>query len=323
LLAEYQARLAAQDSLCAARGLQALDAAGKDGTIKHVMSGVNPQGVSVVSFKVPSAEDLQHDFLWRYQRALPQRGTIGIFNRSHYEECWWSAFTRSSWPPSKCRRRPGERGSGRGATRPSTTGNATWWKTAPASSSWLLNVSKEEQRRRFLDRIDEPQKNWNSRPPTPASANTGTTTRPPSRDAQRHQHQWAPWHVIPADHKWFAHLSVAAVLVDALMDIDPRYPSLSEEQRRELAEAKKQLEAKLQTKRSEDGRLGERRAAHPRRLNAGRRPAAGRAPAAIRPPAADRPCDREPLPEERRRLWPLILTCAGVGQPKRHADRAR
>ena len=244
LLAEYQARLAAQDSYALLVVLQALDAAGKDGTIKHVMSGVNPQGVSVVSFKVPSAEDLQHDFLWRYQRALPQRGTIGIFNRSHYEEVLvvrvHPELLAAQQVPASARRK------------------GIWTRRYAAINDWerhlvengtrvvklLLNVSKEEQRRRFLDRIDEPQKNWKFS----------------AADARERQHwddyqtafsemlsatstKWAPWHVIPADHKWFAHLSVAAVLVDALMDIDPRYPSLSEEQRRELAEAKKQLEA--------------------------------------------------------------------------------
>jgi PPK2 family polyphosphate:nucleotide phosphotransferase len=244
LLAEYQARLAAQDSYALLVVLQALDAAGKDGTIKHVMSGVNPQGVSVVSFKVPSAEDLQHDFLWRYQRALPQRGTIGIFNRSHYEEVLVvrvhpELLAGQHLPPSARRK-------------------GIWPRRYQEINDWerhlvengtrvvklLLNVSKEEQRQRFLDRIDQPQKNWKFS----------------AADARERQHwddyqtafsemlsatstKWAPWHVIPADHKWFAHLSVAAVLVDALMDIDPRYPSLSEEQLRQLAEAKRQLEA--------------------------------------------------------------------------------
>jgi PPK2 family polyphosphate:nucleotide phosphotransferase len=244
LLAEYQARLAAQDSYALLVVLQALDAAGKDGTIKHVMSGVNPQGVSVASFKVPSVEDLQHDFLWRYQRALPQRGMIGIFNRSHYEEVLVVRVHPELLAAQHLPASAGRKG--------------IWARRYQEINDWerhlvengtrvvklLLNVSREEQRQRFLERIEQPQKNWKFS----------------SADAKERQYwdqyqtafsemlsatstKWAPWHVIPADHKWFAHLSVAAVLIDALMDIDPRYPSLSEEQVRQLAAAKQELEA--------------------------------------------------------------------------------
>jgi PPK2 family polyphosphate:nucleotide phosphotransferase len=244
LLTDYQARLAAQSSHAVLVVLQALDAAGKDGTIKHVMSGVNPQGVGVTSFKVPSAEELQHDFLWRYQRALPQRGTIGIFNRSHYEEVLvvrvHPELLAAQHLPAAARRK------------------GIWARRYTAINDWerhlaengthivklLLNISKEEQRRRFLDRIEQPEKNWKFS----------------AADARERQYwddyqtafcemlsatstKWAPWHVIPADHKWFAHLSVAAVMIDALMEIDPRYPEIGEGQRRELAEARKQLEA--------------------------------------------------------------------------------
>jgi PPK2 family polyphosphate:nucleotide phosphotransferase len=243
LLCDYQARLAAQDSYSVLVVLQALDAAGKDGTIKHVMSGVNPQGVAVTSFKVPSDEELQHDFLWRYQRALPQRGTIGIFNRSHYEEVLvvrvHPELVAAQHLPASARRK------------------GVWTRRYAAINDWerhlaengthvvklLLNISKDEQRRRFLDRIEQPEKNWKFS----------------AADARERQYwddyqtafsemlsatssKWAPWHVIPADHKWFAHLSVAAVIVDALMEIDPRYPEIGDEQRRELAEARKQLE---------------------------------------------------------------------------------
>ena len=243
LLAEYQARLAAQDTYALLVVLQALDAAGKDGTIKHVMSGVNPQGVSVVGFRVPSAEDLQHDFLRRYQLALPQRGTIGIFNRSHYEEVLVvrvhpELLATQHLPASASRK-------------------GVWTRRYRAINDWerhlvengtrivklLLNVSKEEQRQRFLQRIELPEKNWKFS----------------AADVRERQHwddyqtafsemlsatstTWAPWYVIPADHKWFAHLSVAGVIINELMDIDPKYPELDEEQRRQLAEAGRQLE---------------------------------------------------------------------------------
>jgi PPK2 family polyphosphate:nucleotide phosphotransferase len=244
LLAEYQARLAAQDSYSLLVVLQALDAAGKDGTIKHVMSGVNPQGVSVVGFRVPSAEDLQHDFLWRYQRALPQRGTIGIFNRSHYEEVLVvrvhpELLAAQHLPSSSVRK-------------------GVWTRRYRAINDWerhlvengtrvvklLLNVSREEQRQRFLERIERPEKNWKFSAADVREREYWDDYQTAfSEMLSATSTKWAPWHVIPADHKWFAHLSVAAVLIDALMDIDPRYPELSDEQRRQLAEAGRQLEA--------------------------------------------------------------------------------
>ena len=249
LLTEYQARLAAQDSYALLVVLQALDAAGKDGTIKHVMSGVNPQGVSVASFKVPSAEDLQHDFLWRYQPALPQRGTIGIFNRSHYEEVLvvrvHPELLAAQHLPDSARRK------------------GVWTRRYRAINDWerhlvengtrvvklLLNVSREEQRQRFLERIDLPQKNWKFSAADVAERRHWNDYQTAfSEMLSATSTKWAPWHVIPADHKWFTHLSVAAVLIDALMEIDPRYPELDEEQRRQLAEAKKQLEAEAPAK---------------------------------------------------------------------------
>ena len=189
LLAEYQDRLAAQDTYGVLVVLQAMDAAGKDGTIRHVMSGVNPQGVRVTSFKQPSAEELRHDYLWRQARSLPARGEIGIFNRSHYEEV---LVVRVHPELSMRERLPPETApaiSGNAATRRSTTGSATWTTTASAVVKLFLNVSREEQRSRFLRRIDQPEKNWKFS--ASDVARTAVLGRLPAcvfRDAQPHQH---------------------------------------------------------------------------------------------------------------------------------------
>lgn len=248
LLSEYQARLAAQDSWGLLMVLQALDAAGKDGTIRHVMSGVNPQGVAVHGFKVPSAEELHHDYLWRYARHLPERGEIGIFNRSHYEEVIVVRVHPENLERQKLPR-PAKRGD-------------VWKRRYREINDWeryltdngfrivklFLNVSREEQRRRFLRRIDLPDHNW----------------KLSARDVQEREHwdayqkaisdvlsktstEWAPWYVIPADRKWFMRIAAGAVLISALMEIDPRFPKVSEEQRRELRKVRQQLEAEALT----------------------------------------------------------------------------
>ncbi len=243
LLADYQARLAAQDTHALLVVLQALDAAGKDGTIKHVMSGVNPQGVDVRGFKVPSAEELSHDYLWRYAIELPARGRISIFNRSHYEE----VLVVRVHPQNLDRQH----------LPPEARGKDVWERRFREINDWerylvdngihivklFLNVSKEEQRQRFLARIDEPEKNWKF------SANDARE-RQYWDDYQRAYEEilsntstkWAPWYVIPADHKWFMRLAAAAVILHALMEIDPQYPEVNLVQRQELAKAKAELE---------------------------------------------------------------------------------
>jgi PPK2 family polyphosphate:nucleotide phosphotransferase len=243
LLADYQARLAAQDVYGVLVCLQSLDAGGKDGTIRHVMSGVNPQGVHVSSFKTPSTEELDHDFLWRYARRLPARGEIGIFNRSHYEEVLVvrvhpELLDRQKLPPE-------------------ARGDGIWRHRYRQINDWeryltdngiklvklFLNLSKEEQRRRFLARIDLAEKNWKFSPndvlerrhwddyqdafSTMLSA-TSTT--------------WAPWYVIPADRKWFARICVSAILAHTLIELDPQYPEVSAESRRLLRSARAELE---------------------------------------------------------------------------------
>ncbi len=241
-LAEYQARLAAQDTYALLVILQAMDAAGKDGTIKHVMSGVNPQGVTVHGFKAPSPEELDHDYLWRYARKLPARGQIGIFNRSYYEE---SLVVRVHPEILKAQKLP-----------PRARGRDIWQRRFREVNDWehylvdngirivklFLNVSKDEQRRRFLRRIDEADRNWKF------SAN----------DVRERQHwdkyqrafsdvlsntstEWAPWYVIPADDKPFARVAAAAVIATTLFDIDPKFPRVDAAAREALQSARVEL----------------------------------------------------------------------------------
>ncbi|MEU7060730.1 polyphosphate kinase 2 family protein [Streptomyces sp. NPDC046197] len=243
LLADYQRRLAAQDTYGVLVCLQALDAGGKDGTIRHVMSGINPQGVRVVGFKVPSEEELDHDYLWRYARHLPRRGEIGIFNRSHYEEV---LVVRVHPENLKRQKLPDA------ARRPDV-----WERRYREINDWeryltdngfkivklFLNLSKEEQRVRFLKRIDVPERNWKFSPADVRErARWDDYQRAFSQMLSATSTPWAPWYVIPADHKWFARLCAAAVLADTLIDIDPQYPHVSDRTRQELAEVKRELE---------------------------------------------------------------------------------
>jgi PPK2 family polyphosphate:nucleotide phosphotransferase len=233
MLAEYQARLAAQDTYGLLVVLQAMDAAGKDGTIRHVMSGVNPQGVSVHSFKVPSSEDLDHDFLWRYQKVAPERGSIAIFNRSHYEEVLvvrvHPEFLEKQKLPRALRH-----------------GRDIWQRRYRSINDWehhlvengirvvklFLNVSNEEQRRRFLSRIDEPDKNWKFSSNDAKERTFWNDYQKAFAEMLSHTStEHAPWYVIPADSKPFARVAAAAVIANELIDIDPRYPRVSKEQR--------------------------------------------------------------------------------------------
>jgi PPK2 family polyphosphate:nucleotide phosphotransferase len=244
LLAEYQDRLAAQDTYGVLVVLQALDAAGKDGTIRHVMSGVNPQGVAVHNFKVPSTEELNHDFLWRYARCLPARGQIGIFNRSHYEEV---LVVRVHPELLEHQRLP-----------PPAIGPNLWKRRYREINDWerylvdngirvvklFLNISREEQRRRFLKRIDLAEKNWKfSASDVTERAYWDQYQEALSEMLTHTSTERAPWHVIPADHKWFARIAAGAVLVRTLIEIDPHYPTVDPETRQALQEARVKLEA--------------------------------------------------------------------------------
>ena len=244
MLAEYQDRLAAQDTYGVLVVLQALDAAGKDGTISHVMSGVNPQGVSVASFKSPSVEELDHDYLWRCAKCLPARGDITIFNRSYYEE----VLVVRVHPEFLAAERV-----------PAATKKVDIWKRRYRDiNNWerylvdngfrivklFLNISKEEQRRRFLARLDEPDKNWKFSAADAAERKYWDDYQEAFSEMLSHTStSWAPWHVIPADHKWFARVAAAAVIVDALAKIDPQFPTPTAEAKQGLDQARAALEA--------------------------------------------------------------------------------
>jgi len=244
LLADYQARLAAQDRHGVLVCLQALDAGGKDGTIRHVMSGVNPQGVHVSSFKVPSAEELNHDYLWRYNARLPARGDIAIFNRSHYEEV---LVVRVHAENLEREHLPAQ-----------SLGKGIWARRYAEINAWeqyltsngitvvkmLLNISKEEQRIRFLKRIDLPEKNWKfSAADARERQYWDAYQKAFSQMLSATSTPWAPWYVIPADRKWFARLCASAVIVHTLMRIDPRYPTVSNAAKLQLQQARRELEA--------------------------------------------------------------------------------
>jgi PPK2 family polyphosphate:nucleotide phosphotransferase len=244
LLTAYQERLAAQDTYGVLVVLQALDAAGKDGTIRHVMSGVNPQGVSVHSFKVPSSEELNHDYLWRYARNLPGRGEIGIFNRSYYEE----VLVVRVHPENLERQRLPK----------AARGEDVWMRRYRDINDWeryltdngfvivklFLNLSREEQRIRFLRRIDLPDHNWKfSAGDARERSYWDDYQKAFSEMLSATSTEWAPWHVIPADHKWFARICASAVVANALIEIDPRFPKVTAEARNALQETKVELEA--------------------------------------------------------------------------------
>ena len=219
-------RLAAQDTWSLLVIFQAMDAAGKDGTIRHVMSGVNPQGVEVTSFKVPSELERDHDYLWRAALRLPARGMIGIFNRSYYEEVLVvRVHPQILDEPEDARGRRRARTSGSAGSGRSTTGSATSPTTGRRSSS-CSSTSRRTSRSSASSTGSRSRSRTGSSPrPTPGSGSTGTSTRRPSRDMLSNTSTpWAPWHVIPADRKWFMRLSAAAVILDALMELDPTWP---------------------------------------------------------------------------------------------------
>jgi PPK2 family polyphosphate:nucleotide phosphotransferase len=242
LLVDYQDRLSAQDSYGVLLILQGLDASGKDGTVKHVMSGVNPQGVSVRSFKQPSAEELNRDFLWRYQRELPERGRIGIFNRSHYEEVLVvrvhpELLVAEKLPPN----------ARQGDVWKHRFGQINDWERHLVDNGIrvvkvFLNLSKEEQAKRFLQRIDDPTKNWKFSPSDILERRYWDDYHKAFEDMLNHTStEWAPWYVVAADHKWFSRLATAAVLVSVLAEIDPQYPQVAPEIRQEMAVARESL----------------------------------------------------------------------------------
>jgi PPK2 family polyphosphate:nucleotide phosphotransferase len=246
VLADYQDRLSAQAASGVLLVIQALDAGGKDSTIKHVMRGLNPQGVEVHSFKEPSAEELRHDFLWRYQRVAPERGRIGIFNRSQYEE----VLVVRVHPELLHRQFAAGQGPAKGIWRTRFHEINGWERHLVDNDirvvKVLLNVSKEEQAKRFLKRIDRPEKNWKFEPSDIRERSYWDDYQRAFGKMLSHTNtEWAPWHVVPADHKWFARLATAAILAQTLMDIDPRYPQMDASIRQQMAEHRADLVAEL------------------------------------------------------------------------------
>ena len=241
-LADEQERLYAQDRWGVLLVFQAMDAAGKDGTIKHVMSGVNPQGVQVHSFKGPSSEELDHDFLWRCMKALPERGRIGIFNRSYYEDVLVVRVHEELLAKQKL---PGklvtkciweERYEDINAVERYLSRNGY------VILKFFLHVSRREQKKRFLERLDEPEKNWKFSSADARERQHWDGYMEAYEDMIRHTaSKHAPWFVVPADNKWFTRLVVAAAVVEALEELDLRFPEVDKEKRAELAKARRML----------------------------------------------------------------------------------
>jgi PPK2 family polyphosphate:nucleotide phosphotransferase len=242
-LAELQEKLYAQDRWAFLLILQAMDAAGKDSTIKHVMSGVNPQGCQVNSYKTPSAEELEHDFLWRTSRSLPERGKIGIFNRSYYEEVLVvrvhpELLAREKIPHQLC-------------------SEDIWQKRFEDINAFehylsrngivvlkfFLHLSKKEQKKRFLERLDAPGKNWKFSVSDVLERQQWEKYMRAYEDMIRNTStKHAPWYVVPADHKWFTRLVVAEATIDAMEKLDLSFPKMDAEKRKELKAARAALE---------------------------------------------------------------------------------
>lgn len=242
-IAEYQDILYAQDTHALLIIFQAMDAAGKDSTIKHVMSGINPQGFQVYSFKAPSLEELDHDYLWRCSKALPERGRIGIFNRSYYEEI---LVTRVHPEILEQRQIP-----------PSLIDEKIWKQRFEEINNFekhlvnngtvilkfFLNVSKEEQKQRFLERIERPEKNWKFSTNDAKEREFWDDYMAVYEDMFNHTStELAPWHIISADHKWFTRLAVAGIIYAKLKELNLHYPKVSQEKHLELLQAKVMLE---------------------------------------------------------------------------------
>ena len=244
-LSTLQELLYAENRFAALVVLQGMDASGKDSAVKHVMSGMNPQGTNVVSFKAPSTEELDHNFLWRIGRALPARGHIGVFNRSHYEEVLVARvhpeiFDRERLPADLVTKNIWhERFEDIRAFERHLTRNGT------VVRKFFLHASKDEQRQRFLKRLDDPAKNWKF-------SLADVRERDRWNDYMRAYEDMlaatstddAPWYVVPADHKWFAHLLFAQVIVETLQSLDLAWPKPTPAQQRELAAARRQLGGK-------------------------------------------------------------------------------
>jgi PPK2 family polyphosphate:nucleotide phosphotransferase len=253
-LAEWQDKLYADDTYAVLIVLQALDAAGKDGTIKHVMSGVNPQGVTVTSFKAPSSEELSHDYLWRNIKALPERGHIGIFNRSYYEEVLVTRvhpelLEKQNLPPH-----PDNEGLWEQRFEEINNFEKYLVNNGIIVLKFFLNVSKEEQKRRFMERLTLAEKNWKFSAADIREREYWDAYLDAYEDLFNHTSTpWAPWYIIPADRKWGTHLAVAAIIYNTLADLKVDYPTVTEEARQELRLARMMLEDEENEVEPDDG----------------------------------------------------------------------
>jgi PPK2 family polyphosphate:nucleotide phosphotransferase len=242
LLAELQDMLYAQDRWAVLLIFQAMDAAGKDGAIKHVMSGVNPQGCQVYSFKSPSSEDLDHDYLWRCMRCLPERGRIGIFNRSYYEETLvvrvHSDFlAKQRLPPELVTKDIWEQ-----RFQDIRCFERYLTRNGIAVRKFFLHLSNKEQRKRFLSRIEEPKKNWKFSANDAKEREYWDDYMEAYEDTIRNTAtKRAPWYVVPADNKWFTRVVVAAAVIDTLASLNLAYPTVSQDKLKDLAAAKRHL----------------------------------------------------------------------------------
>jgi PPK2 family polyphosphate:nucleotide phosphotransferase len=241
-LSELQGRLYAQNEWALLLIFQAMDAAGKDGTIKHVMSGVNPQGCEVFSFKAPSAEELDHDFLWRSTKNLPERGRIGIFNRSYYEETLVVRVHKEFLAKQKLPAKLVTKNIWKERFEDISAFEKYLYRNGIIVRKFYLNVSKAEQKERFLKRLDEPKKNWKFSSADIRERQSWPRYMEAYEDTIRHTAtEHSPWYIVPADHKWFTRLVVASVIVETLESLKLKFPEVAPEVRKEFAAARAAL----------------------------------------------------------------------------------
>ena len=242
LLAELQDKLYAQDKWSVLLIFQAMDAAGKDGAIKHVMSGINPQGCQVYSFKAPTSEDLDHDFMWRCLKRLPERGRIGIFNRSYYEETLIVRVHKEILEKQKLPEKLVTKHIWDERFQDIRNFEKYLTRNGTIVRKFFLHISKEEQKKRFLERIDNPDKNWKFSSDDTKEREYWDNYMKAYEDMIRNTAtKDSPWYVVPADNKWFTRLVVAAAVIETLASLELEYPEVGEEKLKELAEAKSLL----------------------------------------------------------------------------------
>ena len=242
-LASLQDVLYAQHTYALLLIFQAMDAAGKDGVIKHVMSGINPQGCQVYSFKAPSQEELDHDYLWRCAKALPERGRIGIFNRSYYEEVLVVRVHPEILESQKLPKDAKGKEIWKGRYDDINNFERHLSRNGVVILKFFLNVSKKEQKKRFLERIDQPEKNWKfSATDTREREHWDEYMNAYEDIFNRTSKEWAPWYLVPADRKWYTRAVVAEIIVGKLLSLDLKYPTVSEEHMKDLLTAKEILE---------------------------------------------------------------------------------